>query len=105
MNVDVKTYDRNLFKNIKGGDTFCYMKGGLIMEVDVNVKTNREIKFSNLKQGDTFSFQDNMWMKLEETLKDQDGYYVNAISLEFGSGAEFNDNDKIIFVKTRLVDA
>lgn len=73
--------------------------------MEVNVKTNMEAKFSNLKKGDTFSFQGNMWMKLEETLKDQDGYYVNAISLEFGSGAKFNDNDKIIFVKTKLVNA
>lgn len=26
MNVDVRTYDRNFFKNIKEGETFCYIK-------------------------------------------------------------------------------
>lgn len=74
--------------------------------MEINVNTNKEAKFSNLKSGDTFFFQGNMWMKLAETLKEvKDGYYVNAVSLEFGTGAKFNDNDKIFFIKTKLVNA
>lgn len=57
MNVDVKTYDRNLFKNITEGETFCYMEeifiklkgvisfdGYLINAVSLN--TGRPIEFS-----------------------------------------------------------
>lgn len=74
--------------------------------MNIDVETNNETKFSNLKKGDTFSFQGNMWMKLEHIVRDtEDSYYANAVSLKFGSVAEFNDNDKVVFVKTKLVNA
>lgn len=74
--------------------------------MEIDVKTNNEVEFSNLKRGDTFSFQGNMWMKLEHIVRDiEDSYSGNAVSLRYGSVAKFNDNDKIILIKTKLVNA
>lgn len=74
--------------------------------MEIDVRTNSETKFSNLKKGDTFSFQGYMWMKLEHTVRDtEDSYLANAVSLVSGTVADFNDNDKVIFVKTKLVNA
>lgn len=74
--------------------------------MEIDVKTNNETKFFNLKKGDTFSFKGNMWMKLEHTVRDiEDSHLANAVSLKFGSVAEFNDNDKIVFVKTKVINA
>lgn len=74
--------------------------------MEIDVKTNSETKFFNLKKGDTFSFQGYMWMKLEHTVRDiEDSYLANAVSLKSGAVAEFNDNDKVIFVRTKLINA
>jgi hypothetical protein len=35
----------------------------------------------------------------------EDSYLANAVSLKSGAVAEFNDNDKVIFVRTKLVSA
>lgn len=73
------------------------------MEIDVKVS---ETKFFNLKKGDTFSFQGYMWMKLEHTVRDiENCHLANAVSLKSGAVAEFNDNDKVIFVRTKLINA
>lgn len=76
--------------------------------MEIDVKTNSETKFFNLKKGDTFSFQGYMWMKLEHTVRDIEdsySYLANAVSLKSGAVAEFNDNDKVIFVRTKLINA
>ena len=45
-------------------------------------------------------------MKLEHTVRDiEDSYLANAVSLKSGAVAEFNDNDKVIFVRTKLINA
>lgn len=74
--------------------------------MEIDVKLNGETKFSNLKSGDTFSFRNNVWMKLKHTVRvTKNGGYGNAVSLEYGSVAEFDDDDKITLIKTKLVNA
>ena len=73
--------------------------------MEIDVKLNGEIKFSNLKGGDTFSFRNNVWMKLKHRVTKDGGYYGNAVLLEYGSVAEFDDDDKITLIKTKLVNA
>lgn len=72
MNVNVQTYDINFFKNIKEGETFCYMK--------------------------------EVYMKLRGVIS-YDGHLINAVSLNTGRPTEFSDNDLVVAVKTKLVNA
>lgn len=72
MNVNVQTYDRNFFKNIRKGETFCYMK-------EVYIKLSGVISY--------------------------DGYLINAVSLNTGRPTEFSDNDLVVAVETKLVNA
>ena len=72
----------------------------------IDVKTNNETKFSNLTGGDTFSYHDGIWMKLDHTVKGMlDNHRGNAVFLETGDITEFDDDDKITLVKTKLVNA
>ena len=59
MNVDVKTYDRNLFKNIKGGDTFCHMKEVFMKFSEVILHDGYLINAVSLNTGRPTSFSDN----------------------------------------------
>lgn len=59
MNVDVKTYDRNLFKNIKGGDTFYYMEEVFMKFSKVILYDGYLINAVSLNTGRPTSFSDN----------------------------------------------
>lgn len=59
MNVDVKTYDRNLFKNIKGGETFCYMKEIFMKFSELILYNGYILNAVSLNTGIPTEFSDN----------------------------------------------
>lgn len=59
MNVDVKTYERNFFKNIKGGETFCYMKEVFMKFSEVILHDGYLINAVSLNTGRPTEFSDN----------------------------------------------
>lgn len=58
MNIDVKTYDRNLFKNVKGGETFCYMRTVFMKFSEAILYDGYLINAVSLNTGRPTSFSD-----------------------------------------------
>lgn len=60
--------------------------------------------FKDLKDGDVFFYPPSgvMWLKMSITIQDGLGKY-NAVSLDDGTPAFFEDDDMVIFAPTKLV--
>lgn len=76
------------------------------MKIDVNFKnTNR---FGDLRGGDTFWYElsGTLWMKLIITYDgDNVETIYNAVALDDGTLSEFGDNEVIIPIKTKVINA
>lgn len=59
MNVNVQIYDRNFFKNIKGGETFYYMKEVFMKFSEVILYNGYVINAVSLNTGRPAEFSDN----------------------------------------------
>lgn len=59
MNVDIQTYDKNFFKNIKGGETFCYMEEVFMKFSEVILYDGYLISAVSLNTGRPTEFSDN----------------------------------------------
>lgn len=59
MNVDVQIYDKNFFKDIKGGETFYYMKEVFMKFSEAILYNGYLINAVSLNTGSPVAFSDN----------------------------------------------
>ena len=75
------------------------------MKIDVNVEP-KTTTIDDLVSGDTFYFEPSgvMWMKISEEIEIYDGI-ANAVSLDDGTLSRFYNYEKIVPIKTKVVNA
>lgn len=66
-------------------------------------KRKEMVRFESIKCGDVFEFCEDIYMKIETTYCDDNGYYENAVDLSDGSLHYLKDDNMVHVIKCELV--
>ena len=75
------------------------------MKIDVSLNVGKS--FSEVLSGETFYYVPSgvMWIKLDNPLFDEYGNPYNAVALDDGIVSHFDEDDKVMIIPTKLVNA
>ena len=75
------------------------------MKIDVELNIGKS--FGELLAGETFYYVPSgaMWIRLDSPLFDENGNLYNAVALDDGIPSHFDDDDKVLVIPTKLVNA
>lgn len=76
------------------------------MKIDVTIN---EKSFSEIESGETFYYEPSgtMWIRLDLDIPlfDKRGKLYNAVALDDGVASHFENDDKVMIIPTKLVNA
>lgn len=66
-------------------------------------KRKEMVRFDNIRCGEVFEYSGDIYMRIETTYCDDNGYYENAVDLADGSLHYFKDDNMLHVIKCELV--